>query len=60
MNRSAIIFPALAILVATALSSVYIVDEREQALVLQFGQIVDVKKDPGLGFKIPLVQQVVR
>ena len=60
MNRSAIIFPALAIVVATALSSVYIVDEREQALVLQFGQIVDVKKEPGLGFKIPLVQQVVR
>jgi membrane protease subunit HflC len=36
------------------------VDEREKALVLQFGQIKAVKQDPGLGFKIPLIQEVVR
>ena len=41
-------------------SSIFIVDEREKALVLQFGQIVRVKEDPGLGFKIPLIQEVVR
>ena len=43
-----------------AISSVFIVDEREKALVLQFGQIVKVKEDPGVGFKIPLIQNVVR
>ena len=42
------------------ISSVFIVDEREQALVLQFGQIRDVKEDPGLAFKIPFIQEVVR
>src|SRR5690606_896844 len=42
------------------LSSIYIVDEREKALVLQFGQIRKVKNDPGLGFKIPLIQEVVK
>ena len=42
------------------LSSIFIVDEREKALVLQFGQIEQVKENPGLAFKIPLIQEVVR
>jgi len=42
------------------LSSIFIVDEREKALVLQFGQIVKVQEEPGLGFKIPFIQEVVR
>lgn len=35
-------------------------DEREKALVLQFGRVVAIKEDPGLAFKIPLIQEVVR
>ncbi|MGI9394767.1 MAG: protease modulator HflC [Boseongicola sp.] len=42
------------------LSSIFIVEEREKALVLQFGQIKAVKEDPGLAFKIPFIQEVVR
>ena len=42
------------------LSSVFIVDEREKALVLQFGQIRAVKEEPGLAFKVPFIQEVVR
>ena len=34
-------------------------DEREKAVGLQFGQIVKVKEDPGLGLKIPFIQNVV-
>jgi len=34
-------------------SSIYIVDEREQAIVMRFGQITDVRTEPGLYFKIP-------
>jgi hypothetical protein len=51
----------IAIVVLTligVLSSVFIVDERKQALVLQFGQVKQVKTDPGLGFKIPFIQDV--
>lgn len=59
MNRSTYILPAIVIAVAAILSSIFIVDERQKALVLQFGQIVSVKEDPGIGFKIPLVQEVV-
>mgnify|MGYP000043003892 CR=1 FL=1 len=43
-----------------ALSSIFITDEREKVLVLQFGQIKQVKTEPGLGFKIPFIQEVVR
>ncbi len=59
MRKTALILPVIAVAVITALSSVFIVDEREKALVLQFGKIVKVKEEPGLGFKIPLVQEVV-
>jgi membrane protease subunit HflC len=59
MRRIALIVPALFVAGILALSSVFIVDEREKALVLQFGQVKAVKEDPGLGFKIPLIQEVV-
>lgn len=59
MNRASIILPALIVAIVLGLSSIFIVDEREKALVLQFGQVKAVKEDPGLGFKIPLIQEVV-
>jgi modulator of FtsH protease HflC len=59
MNRSALLLPILAVIVAGVMSSLFIVDEREKALVLQFGQVKQVKETPGLGFKIPLIQEVV-
>jgi membrane protease subunit HflC len=60
MRKSALLLPALVVILVGIVSSVFIVDEREKVLVLQFGQIVKVKEDPGLGFKIPLIQEVVR
>lgn len=60
MNRAALLIPALVLVIAGALSAVFIVDEKERALVLQFGQIKAVREEPGLYFKIPLIQEVVR
>ena len=60
MSRFTIVLAIAAVFVAGVLSSVFIVDEREKALVLQFGQVRRVKEDPGLSFKIPLIQEVVR
>lgn len=60
MRRTSVILPLVVLLIAAALSSVFIVDEREKALVLQFGQIKQVKEEPGLGFKIPIIQEVVK
>jgi len=60
MNKGYIALTALAAIVFLGLSSVFIVDEREKALVLQFGQVKAVKEEPGLAFKVPFIQQVVR
>jgi len=60
MRKATYFLPVIVILVAAALSSIFIVDEREKALVLQFGQIKQVRETPGLGFKIPLIQEVVK
>ncbi len=60
MRKSTLLLPIIFVVVAGILSSIFIVDEREKALVLQFGQIRSVKEDPGLAFKIPLIQEVVR
>ncbi|RMH46963.1 MAG: protease modulator HflC [Alphaproteobacteria bacterium] len=59
MRRSAFLIPVLVVLGALVLSSLYIVDERQKALVLQFGQVKAVKEEPGLYPKVPLIQQVV-
>lgn len=60
MARSAYLVPILVAVISAALSSIFIVDERQKVLVLQFGQIVKVQEEPGLGFKIPLIQELVR
>lgn len=59
MRKTTYLLPVLVLVVIGALSSLFIVDEREKALVLQFGRVVSVKEDPGLAFKIPLIQEVV-
>ena len=58
--RATYILPGLALVVALAMSSVFTVDERDRVLVLQFGKVVQVRDNPGLGFKIPFIQEVVR
>lgn len=60
MRKTTYLLPVVVLIIAGLLSSVFIVDEREKALVLQFGRVVDVKEEPGLAFKIPLIQEVVR
>jgi len=56
------LLPVIAAIVAVAvigvMSSIFIVDERQQALVLQFGQVKQIKTEPGLGVKIPFIQEV--
>ena len=49
---------AIAALFFLASSALFIVDQRQHAIVFQLGEVVDVKTLPGLYFKIPLVQNV--
>jgi modulator of FtsH protease HflC len=52
-SRLPLIGGFFAILFFLAYSSFFVVNEREQAIVLRFGEIIDVKKEPGLYFKAP-------
>ena len=54
------IIPVAAAALAALLSSVFIVDQREKVLVLQFGEIKQVIETPGLNFKIPFIQDILR
>jgi membrane protease subunit HflC len=60
MKKAGLILPALVVAGVLALSSLFVVDERENVLVLQFGQVKQEIEEPGLGFKIPFIQEVVR
>ncbi len=47
-----------ALIIFVVWDSVYIVQQTEQAIVLQFGEPVRLVKEPGLKFKIPFIQKV--
>jgi len=59
MRRITFLIPVVVVAAALLLSSIFVVDERQRALVLQFGQIRQVIEEPGLNFKIPFIQEVV-
>ncbi|MQY43393.1 protease modulator HflC [Epibacterium sp. SM1969] len=60
MRKSNLLIVLLAGALFLALSSIFIVDERQKALVLRFGRVVQVQEDPGLAFKAPFIDEVVR
>ena len=61
IGRFSIFFIALVVAgVFVTLSAAFIVDQREQVLVLQFGDPRRVVAEPGLYFKVPFIQRVVR
>jgi modulator of FtsH protease HflC len=50
---------ALIFAVAVAIySSIFVVNERQQAVVLRFGEIIKVVEEPGVGVKIPFLDTV--
>ena len=57
-NYTSTLLGVLVALLLLASSSLYIVDQRQQAILFQLGEVVDVKTAPGLYFKIPLAQNV--
>ncbi len=48
----------LVVLLVVLSGSMFTVDQRQNALVFQLGEVVSVKTKPGLYFKLPLVQNV--
>jgi membrane protease subunit HflC len=53
--------PAAALIVAILLilsQSMFMVDQRQFAVVFQLGELIRIKDEPGLGWKVPLLQNV--
>ena len=50
----------LVVLVAVVSNALYVVNERERAVLLKFGEVVSTDIQPGLHFKIPIVNDVRR
>ncbi|MEK6593722.1 MAG: protease modulator HflC [Pseudomonadota bacterium] len=38
--------------------SLFVVDQRQNAIVFRLGEVIDVRKEPGLYFKVPLLDNV--
>jgi len=57
MKLKLLLIPAIIILIVI-FSGAYIIDETEQVIITQFGRTIGgPKKNPGLYFKIPVIQQ---
>lgn len=52
-NRLPAIAVAGIVILFLIYSSIFVVNQRQQAIVLRFGEIVDVKSEPGIYFKMP-------
>ncbi|MDF2798233.1 MAG: protease modulator HflC [Devosia sp.] len=52
-NRLIVIGVAVVLALYVLFSSIYVVNERDQAIVMRFGQITDIRTEPGIYFKIP-------
>ena len=57
INLSRLVVVFLTLLILLSLST-FTVDQREHAVVFRLGEIVSVKANPGLYFKVPLVENV--
>lgn len=56
-HLNAIMTGLIAVFILLSLT-MFTVDQRQNAIVFQLGEIIDVKKMPGLYFKVPLLQNV--
>jgi len=53
-----IVLVATVVLLVVLSLSMFVVDQRQNAIVFRFGEIVSIKKTPGLFFKLPLADNV--
>jgi len=53
-----ILYPVLFLLFVLLTQSIYVVKETERAVKLRFGEIVEFDVDPGIHFKLPIVNTV--
>ena len=59
-KRFGILLGLAVLITVIAYNSMFFVEQRVQSLILQFGEPIRVIQEPGLNFKIPLAQNVVK
>jgi membrane protease subunit HflC len=59
-KKYGILLGFVVVLIVVAYNSLFFVEQRIQSLILQFGEPIRVIQEPGLNFKIPLAQNVVK
>lgn len=60
MSKTPIVFFAILLIALFGLSqSMFIVPEHRQAIVMQFGEPMSLHTEPGLKFKVPMIQNVL-
>jgi membrane protease subunit HflC len=59
-KRTGILIAFIFIAILITYNSLFFVEQRVQALILQFGEPIRVIKEPGLNFKVPLAQNIIK
>ncbi len=59
MRRSQILIGVIVLALVVLVNSIYIVDERQKALRLWFGEVTAVIEEPGLNFRVPVLHEIV-
>ena len=59
-KRTGILIAFVFIVFVIGYNSLFFVEQRIQALILQFGEPIRVIQEPGLNFKVPLAQNIVK
>jgi modulator of FtsH protease HflC len=58
-RASAYVLIGVVVLLLILAMSVYVVDQRKAAIKFQLGEVIAVQKEPGLYFRVPLLQNVI-
>ena len=57
-NNLGIALVATVVVLIVLSLSLFVVDQRQNAIVFRFGEIISIKKEPGLFFKLPIIDNV--
>lgn len=58
MNKRLNLFILAGLIIALILNSLYVIDEKQDGIVFQFGEVINSNIPTGLSFKLPIIQNV--
>ena len=58
MNKGINLLVLAGLIIAMGLNSLFVIDEKEDGIVFQFGEAIKSDLPTGLNFKLPIVQNV--